>query len=142
VRAYHAADSEPVGAESVTLAMAAGDRIGELILELHPSVSLVESAHAVVSLWAAHQGDGDFDRIDISHAETGLVVRSGLDVLVLGIPPGAGVFVSELRREKSLGEAAARASALASDFDLSATLAILLGQGALISIHLPKRNQS
>ena len=68
VRAYHAADAAPVSAEAVGLAMAAGsERLGELHLTLHPSLSTVESRHGVVSLWAAHQGEGGLGRWKSTH---------------------------------------------------------------------------
>ncbi|MDE2372531.1 MAG: putative DNA-binding domain-containing protein, partial [Burkholderiales bacterium] len=60
VQSYHAADAEPASAESVALALACGDRIGELRLECHPSLRVLSSRWAVVTLWAAHQG-GDFE---------------------------------------------------------------------------------
>jgi hypothetical protein len=140
VRAYHAADAEPVSAVVVAQALASGDRVGELRLQLHPSLSLVESAHAVVSIWAAHQeDDGALEDIDVERAEAALVLRFGLDVMVLPLGPGGATFVSALQQGQALGEAASHASALVDDFDLSLTLALLLGHGALSSIHLPAR---
>lgn len=139
VRAYHAADAEPVSAQLVAQALAVGDRVGELRLQLHPSVSLVESAHAVVSIWAAHQDDGELERIDVERAESALVLRAALDVVVLPLGPGGAAFVSALQQAQALGEAASHASESADDFDLSLTLALLLGHGALSSIHLPAR---
>lgn len=142
VRAYHAADAEPLGAEVVGQALSSGDRMAELRLLLHPSVSLIESARAVVSIWVAHQDDRDLERIDVDRAESALVLRTGLDVLVLALAPGADAFVSGLQRGLALGDAAAEAAASAAGFDLSATLAQLLGHGALTSIHLPARHDA
>lgn len=62
VRAYHAGDAEP-------------------------SVSVVRSRHAVVSLWAAHQDGSDLGLIDVEQPEEAVVLRVGLDVLVLRLPP-------------------------------------------------------
>lgn len=139
VHAYHAADTEPVSAQLVAQALASGDRVSELRLQLHPSVSLVESAHAVVSIWAAHQGDGALEDIDVDRAESALVLRATLDVLVLPLGPGGGAFVTALQQGQALGEAASQATESADDFDLSLMLALLLGHGALSSIHLPAR---
>ena len=101
VRAYHAADAAALASESVSLALASGDRIGQLRLVCHPSVSVVSSRHAVVSLWAAHQDGSDLATIDIDQPEEAIVLRAGLDVLVLRLPPGGAEFVSALLRSGS-----------------------------------------
>ncbi len=124
------------------LALAAGDRIGELRFVCHSSVCIVGSAHAVVSLWAAHQGQGDLGAVDPDRAEAAIVLRENLDVLVLRLPPGAAEFVAAVQQGRDLGDAAAIAASAATSFDLSATLALLLGHGAFISIHLPRRHSS
>ena len=139
VRAYHAADAEPVSAQAVAQAMAAGDRIGELHLQLHPSLSLIESPHPVAWIWADHQEDLEPQPLDVDREGAALVLRHRLEVLVLPIDPGTAAFVSALQQGQALGEAAAHATAAAAGFDLSMTLALLLGHGALVSIHLPAR---
>jgi hypothetical protein len=127
----------------VGLAMAAGaDRLGELQLALHPSLSTVESRHAVVSLWAAHQGEGGLEAVHVDTPECAVVVRPALDVLVLKAPAGAAAFVAAVGRGCPLGEAAAIAAGAAPGFDLTATLSLLLGHGALTSLHLPRRFDS
>lgn len=137
VHAYHAADATPVGREAIERAAASGERGGELRLALHPSVSVVRSRHAIVSIWAAHQGEGDLGQIDPDHAESALVVRSGLDVLVLTLAPAVARFATAIIQGQGLADAAQRATNGASDFDLSAALALLLRRGAVTSIHLP-----
>lgn len=67
------------------------------------------------------------------------MLRHRLEVLVLPIDPGTAAFVSALQQGQALGEAAAHATAAVAGFDLSMTLALLLGHGALVSIHLPAR---
>lgn len=138
VRAHHAADAEPVDAGTVARAMAAGDRIGELRLQLHPSVSLIESPHAVVSLWAAHQGEGEGVVPAVDRAEGGLILRAGLEVVVLALPRGACAFIDAVQGGRPLGEAASRALASDAAFDLSWTLSLLLSHGALVSLQLPQ----
>jgi len=143
VRAYHAADAAPVSAEAVGLALAAGaERLGELHLTLHPSLRTVESRHAVVSLWAAHQGEGGLEAVDVDAPECAVIVRPGLDVLVLKAPAGAAAFVAAVGRGCHLGEAAGIAAGATPDFDLAATLSLLLGHGALTSLHFPRRADS
>lgn len=142
VRAFHAADAEPVSDEVVALALAHADRADELRMTLHPSVSVSSSAYAVVSLWAAHQGEGDLASIDIGRAEQAMVLRQGLDVLVLPLPPGAAEFVIRLQQSRPLGEAAAAALDRDAGFDLTAALGLCLQHGAVTAIELPRRDLS
>lgn len=142
VRAHHAADAEPVSADAVGLALASGERMGELRAVCHPSVSTLASAHAVVSLWAAHQGDGDVETVDVDAPECAIVLRTGLDVLVLRAPDGAAAFVQGLLRGQGLADAVACAVDVAPHFDLTAALSLLLAHGALTSLHLPQRLDS
>jgi hypothetical protein len=142
VQAYHAADAEPVSTETLALALSLGrgdDRTGDLCLVCHPSVRALASRHAVVSLWAAHQVDGEVEAVDVDASECALVVREGLDVLVLRAPVGAASFVAAVQQGLSLSAAVAVAIAT-SAFDLTATLSLLLGHGGLTSIHLPKES--
>jgi hypothetical protein len=142
VRAYHAADAEPVAGAAVSLALASGERIGELRLVLHPSVSALASAHAVVSVWAAHQGAGRLEHVRLDEPEDAIVVRQGLDVVVLLAPPGAAAFVAAVHSGRAFSDAAAMAAEAAPAFDLAAVLPLLLGHGGLNSIHLPQRQLS
>lgn len=152
VRAYHAADAEPVSAAMVNLALTSGERMGELRIGCHPSVSVVASPFAVVSLWAAHQGDAELEHLSADGPEGALVVRQGLDVLVLAVHEGAACFVAALQEGQDLGSAAATAADsqattgnnddAAPAFDLTATLSLLMGHGALTSIELPRRHDA
>ena len=137
VLAYHAADADPLTAERLVAAMASGKDLGALQLTCHPSTSVVVSEHAVVSLWAAHQGHGDLSAVDPALPESALVVRPGLDVLVLRLPPGAARFVIALQAGAGLADAAALAAGAAADFDLPSALALLTGRGALITAQFP-----
>lgn len=138
VRAYHAADAEPVAAQAVSRALASGEDMPALRLQVHPSLHALASRHAVVAIWAAHQGMGELEQVDVDEAEEALVLRQGLDVVVLRAPPGSTAFVHALQQGHALGHAAGLAGGVAAVFDLAATLTLLLGQGALTSIYLPQ----
>ncbi len=142
VRACHAADAEPLSGEQMARAIESGDRIGELQFIFHPSVSVVSSPYAVVSLWAAHQGTGDLGAVDPFEPEAALVVRSGLEVAVVRLAAGAAGFVDAASRHASLGAAASLALAAEPAFDLRAVVSLLVSHRALISIHLPGRLRS
>lgn len=135
VRAYHAGDAAPLTPDSVSLAMASGERIGELRLVCHPSVSVVSSRHAAVSIWAAHQDGGDLGSIDSNAPEAAVVLRAGLEVLVLRLPPGGAEFVQALLLGQPLADADAAAQRAVPAFDLAAVLVLLVSHGALAAIH-------
>jgi hypothetical protein len=137
VCAYHAADASALTAEKLSVAMTSGEDLGTLQLVCHPSTSVLVSEHAIVSLWAAHQGDGALSAVDPALPESALVVRPGLDVLVLRLPPGAARFVIALQAGAGLADAAALAAGEAADFDLSKVLALLMGHGALTTAQFP-----
>jgi len=142
VVAYHAADADALTAEMLGAAMSSGEDLGALQLVFHPSTSVVVSGYAIASLWAAHQGDGDLSAVDPALPESALVVRPGLEVLVLRLPPGAARFVVALQAGTGLADAAAQAASETAGFDLANVLALLMGHGALISVQfLGSRSQ-
>ncbi|NBE07679.1 HvfC/BufC N-terminal domain-containing protein [Paragemmobacter ruber] len=76
-QAYHAADAGPVSAEA--LMQAAADP-GRHALRLHPSVAMVRSRFAVVSIWEANQpGQRPGGHLRANRAETALVLRDRAD---------------------------------------------------------------
>lgn len=144
VQACHAADAAPVQADAVAAAVARGEAVADLRLLCHPSLAVVTSAHAVVSLWAAHQHEdlATLASVDADRPEAALVLRDGLDVLVLAQPPGAAAFVAALLHGERLAEAARQgldaAAGAAASFDLAQTLAQLARHGAITRLHWPE----
>ncbi len=136
--AYHAADGDPLTAERLGEAMSNGQDLGSLQLLCHPSMSVVVSEHAIVSLWAAHQGEGDLSAVDPAVPESALVVRPGLDVFVLRLPPGAARFGIALQTGAGLADAAMLAASETADFDLPNALTLLIRHGALISFQFSR----
>jgi hypothetical protein len=63
-----------------------------------------------------------------------------LDVAIYRLAPGAACFVASLQLGLPFGEAAAAALAADPDFDPAATLALLLGAGAIAGITTPRRS--
>ncbi len=123
-----------MSAHAFAAAMTAPERLPSLRLTCHPSLAVVRSPHAVVSLWAAHQGAGAIGDVDPYQAEDALVVRRALDVEVLRLPGGAAAFVQALAAGHPLGAAAAQGQAEAPDFDLAAILTLLLRADAITSL--------
>jgi len=143
IHACHAADAATLTAEAGAAALAAGGlaAVGDLRLACHPSLVLITSPHAVVSLWAAHQADGEPDlaHITLDTPEAALVLRQGLDVLVLPLPaglaPGLAVLVQALQRQARLADAAGQALAAQPDANLATLLNLLVAHGGLCAIH-------
>lgn len=135
VRAYHAADVAPVRSEDIVAVLADEDKLPDLGLALHPSLAVLDSAAAVVSLWAVHQGVGDLATLVPDVPETALVVRDGLDVEVMSIPRASGVFIKALKRGATLGDAMALAQRSDPDFDATLPLALLIQKSAITALY-------
>jgi hypothetical protein len=141
VRAFHAADAPTLDATQLAARLAQPERLPGARLSLHPAVQAIVSAHAVTSLWAAHQGLRDLADVDPAQPEAALVLREDDDAAVIPLPHAAAAFVLALQRGQTLAEAAGAACAPAADshaFDLPAALALLIAHGALSSWHFPE----
>ncbi len=125
VQAYHAADVPPLAHGAMQLALADPDALISLQLVLHPSMQVIESPFAIVSLWAAHQGVLSLASVDPEVAQTALVYRHALDVNTLELTEGVGQFLCALNAGETLVDAAGMASHDPA-FDLPQTLALLL----------------
>ncbi|RVT49624.1 HvfC/BufC N-terminal domain-containing protein [Rubrivivax albus] len=129
VRAFHAADIEPVPPQAWQAVLSDPSRLVGCSLSLHPSLAIVHSAYALVSLWQAHQHDNP-DTIDaavaavtLDHAEQALVWRDGDAVLVQPVAPTTAAFVLALRAGQPLGTAIEQLAGA----ELAAPLGLLVG---------------
>jgi len=129
LEAYHAAEAVPSAADS--FAGLASDAFARLVLHLHPSARVVRSAFPVVSIWRMNVEDGADSLAPDAGRENALLVRPHATVNVHVLSAGAAAFVMMLGAGETV--AAAFAAALAEDaqFDLAATLAGLMGNGAI-----------
>jgi hypothetical protein len=134
VRACHAADAPALGAQAVAARLARPEALPAARLTLHPSVSAVASRHAVVSLWAAHQGAvHDIARVDPTQPEAALVLREGEDAVVVAIEPATAQWLHRIASGATLAEAAHAAPQL----DLAAAFGVLLRHPALTAWEEP-----
>jgi hypothetical protein len=129
--AYHAADASPLSQEQIAAAFADQEALSNLQIGLHPSLHVLDSAFAVVDIWAAHQHDNTLAGIDLNQAQQALVLRNGLEVEVFAVDHGASQFIRQLKAGLSLTQALESAEA----FDLSQTLALLISRHALTHFH-------
>jgi hypothetical protein len=145
VEAWHAADAEPLAPERIARLLGDPAALPEARFILHPSVRLLRSRHAVVSLWAAHQSEAAalaLAEVDPRQAETALLLRNGLDVEISVIAAGTEMFVCLLRQDVAFGAAAAQAIAADAGFDLAASLGLLIRGGALTDVTFPRSAMS
>lgn len=134
VKAYHAADAPALAPEAVQAALSHTEQLPWLRFRLHPSVQALESRHAMVSIWAAHQLDGEVELGDCERPEQALVMRSGLELVVVPLGAGGARFCAALGQGMPLGEAGGRVMQEQPSFDLQSALGALFLHGAVCAI--------
>ncbi|GAC1412609.1 MAG: DNA-binding domain-containing protein [Burkholderiaceae bacterium] len=139
VHAYHAHDALPVEAGALAALLANPEALPGVVLDLHPSVRVMRSSYAIVSVWAAHQGAADIASVQPDIAENALIARPDLDVVVRRIDPGTVDFIGQLLMGANLGIAATRASRNHPDFDVSLPLMQLIEGQLIANIALASR---
>lgn len=132
LRAYHAADAAPLDARD--FAVAPAERLVDCRVALHPSVEILASRHAVVSIWAAHQGLGDLASVDQFMPEDALVARPGLDVETTRLAAGCAAFLRALQDGATIGVAVARASTGEPAFNPGGAFGLLLSARIAIAL--------
>lgn len=105
VCAFHAADAQSLAAHALSELLNQPERLSLARLNFAPAVRLIRSSHAIVSLWRAHQSEGDCSGIDPTRAESALVVRPEFSVQVVPLSESAADFLGSLMAGKSLGAA-------------------------------------
>lgn len=124
--AYHAADVAPVPADE--LAQLAPEALVAARLDLAPSLRLIRSNWPIHGIWSANtQGTA---APKATTAEDVLVTRPEFDPIPQLLPRGAAPFVASLMAGQTVGTALDAGAA----FDLSATLGLLIGAGAITKI--------
>ncbi len=131
-RALRSADASPIGRSA--FASLSAQRMRELGVVLHPSVSLVASRFPIVTVWAANQTD-DNGIITQWGPEAAMVARPFLDVDVLRLPAGGHAFLSHLSEGATLSAAIAAAAAQEPAFDAATNLRLLGDANIVIGFH-------
>jgi hypothetical protein len=130
--AYHATDAEPMGGDA--LASVPADKVGAMVLRLHPSAGLLTSLYPVLSIWQTNAMDREVRRIGPElGGEEVLVLRPGLEVRMVRLRPGGSAFIGATGEGATLAAAAEAATASATDFSLAETLGECLAAGAFTS---------
>lgn len=125
---YHAADSAPVDTERLRSLDA--DALMRVRLRLAPSLRLVRSQWPVLAIWRFNTAPGA-PKPQMA-AEDVAVLRPDLDPIPRLLPPGGGRFLEILMSGAAFGEAIEGVGE--ADFDLTAVLTLLVGDGAISHI--------
>lgn len=133
VQAYHAADATTLNTSQLQAWLANPSQLESLTLALHPSVHLISSPYAIVSIWAAHQTEGDPHAWDPDLSQNAIIFRTSQSVQVHAITDGVAHFYAVLRESASLLGAADSALGLDPTFDLPGALAMLMRWQLLIT---------
>jgi hypothetical protein len=136
-RAYHAADATPLS--GTAFATIDPETLGDITIDLHPSLEIVRSAHPIVSIWAMNAGEAELGPIADWRPQDALVVRPVLDVLVRLLPPGGAAFLDALGQGRPLGEAAGAAKSEADNFDLTHNLVGMIEAGIAVGVRQPRQ---
>lgn len=123
---YHAADADPVPAE--TLRALAPETFLAARLTLAPAVRLLRSRWPVQAIWSANARGTAPPRA--AEAQDVLILRPAFDPDPMLLPEGAAPFVDALLAGKTVGAALDAAPA----FDLTATLGLLIGGNAITGL--------
>lgn len=130
--AYHAADAAPLtGADLAAYAARDPETWG---LVPHPALRIVASAHPIVAILEAHAGEGAPAPLATRAAQTALVVRPAMRVLVHAAEPGEGAFLAASSAGASFAAAAETAGDADPAFDLPRALARSLTLGLAAAI--------
>jgi len=138
-RAYYAADAAPLA--PARLASLRPEELERSTLTLHPSLEIVASRRPVLSIWRAHQGDGQAEIVTLERCEDALILRPDFDVETHLLPSGGRVFLTAILEGCTLGEAIARGIRSAAGFDLAAMLTLLFSSRAIVGVNVaPEAN--
>jgi len=137
--AYHAKDAAVL--EPAHLSAVSPDLWGACRFTVHPAVKILRSRFAILSIWEAHQGTHDLRAVEVDEAQDVVIVRPELAVSAWLLPPGGAYFLQSLQQGEALNRAVQK-GATVPGFDLTACLALFLGQGVFQSFELIQEERS
>ena len=130
-QAYHAADAQPADATALARAAVAP---AQTLAQLHPSVRMLTSRFAAVTIWQANQPGVEPEPIDPDRPEGAAILRDRRDnVQVLPLAAGDLAFLAALGRGDTLLAAAEAAQALQPGHEAGSILITLANAGAFIA---------
>lgn len=138
VRAWHAADAEPVGEAAYQQLATVPERLAATRVHLHPACGWLHCRHAAHAIWSAHQGlenpsDATLAGITIVRSQDVLVARAHLQVEVVALPPGVVGFLDALAKAETIGSAFDNARKNYPDIEAATLFALLIRHGLVIA---------
>lgn len=128
--AYHAADAEPIEAD--LLAALSADDLMQSRLSLAPALQVLKSPWPIHALWLFNTEENAPKPAAL--AQDVLITRPEFDPIPQVLPPSGAVWISALMGGATIGEALEQANADTENFDLGATLTLLLQGGAITGL--------
>ncbi len=129
--AYHEADA-PLLHPATFEGLSDADLM-KLCFARHPAAALLQSGFAVHAIFTANRDGGDGVVAEPGRAEWVLVTRPYYEVQLRSISASQHVLFAALMSGASLGEAAEQALASSDEFDLAASIRLMLEAGAFQS---------
>lgn len=129
-RSYHSADANPIDAQD--LGALPADELMRTTVTLAPPVFVVRSAWPVHGIWRFNTEDGAPK--PTAEAQDVLITRAEFDPHPHLLPPGGADWIQALAGGQTIGAAHEAAVAATPDFDLGATLALMLQGNAITSL--------
>jgi hypothetical protein len=136
-RAYHAADATSV--EPCAFAALPAERLADLRLEFHPSVSIIKSPYPIVSIWKVNDDPDHAVPIAPWAPEAALVARPFGDVEVMRLGAGMAEFLLRLLHNGTMNDAIRAGERAAAEFDLIQSLQSLIVSRAVTRIRQPRK---
>ncbi|NIZ60058.1 DUF2063 domain-containing protein [Sedimentitalea sp. CY04] len=124
---YHAADAQPIPADA--LAQIAPDDLMKTQITLSPSVQLIASAWPIYDIWRFNTQD-DAPKPNAG-AQDILITRPEFDPIPQLLPAGGADWIMGLMQGATIAEAHDKTLETMPEFDLGATLTLLLQGGAI-----------
>ncbi|MDX1742199.1 MAG: DNA-binding domain-containing protein [Ruegeria sp.] len=128
-RAYHAADSQAAPADALSISP---EEIMNARLEFAPSMQVLRSDWPIYSIWRFNSEEGAPK--PEPGAQDVLITRPEYDPFPQPLPAGGAQWIAGLQAGKTIGVAFEETAAQSPEFDLGATLALLLQGGAITSV--------
>ncbi len=134
IESLHAADASSMDAPDWQTLLEAEELLSKVTFVFHPAARIFFSSYPVISIWHAHQDDDaeiEMQNIDMRAPEGALITREELSVQISPIDRAASDFMAALQSGRGLIQ-----SVPAADFDLAASLALIISAKAIVSINM------
>jgi len=140
IQAYHAADAQCVPPERLQAALNPDADLPAWRFALHPSLHVIDSPMAALSLWQAHQEDAAqrddlLAGIDVHRPECAAIFRSDDVVLCLPLSAANAALLRGLQAGLALGTAMAQ---VPDGADIAQTLALLIQHQLITDVMDPR----